>query len=122
MSYLDLNLLVLGLGFWFFVICTVMITQQMRRKLEPGRGLMWRYVFTLAILLVLTAVFDNVIVGLGIVAYNTAHLSGIYLGLVPIEDFAYSVAAVLVLPTLWGVLSYFDEARAAKRNQGPAIQ
>lgn len=107
MNYMTLNLIVLGLGFWFFVISTVFITQQLRKRLDPGRGLLRQYFATLVVLLVLTAIFDNVIVGLGIVAYDTAHITGLMIGVVPIEDFAYTVAAVLVLPTLWGVLAYF---------------
>lgn len=54
--------------------------------------------------LVLTAVFDNVIVGLGIVAYDPAHFSGVRIGLAPIEDFAYAVAAGIGLPALWLLL------------------
>ena len=111
-AYLGLNLFVLGIGFWFFVIAVLMIVQQKRQKADPGRGLLWRYLITLVILLVFTAVFDNVIVSSGIVEYDTANITGIYVGAVPIEDFAYSVAAVLVLPTLWGVLGYFKKERA----------
>ena len=108
---MTLNLLVLGLGFWFFVIGTIFITQQLRKKLDPGRGLLRQYLATLVVLLVLTAIFDNVIVALGIVAYDTTHITGLFIGVVPIEDFAYSVAAVLVLPTLWGVLGYFKQGK-----------
>jgi hypothetical protein len=33
--------------------------------------------------------------------YSAAHTSGATLGLVPIEDFAYPLAALLLLPALW---------------------
>lgn len=112
MTYMTLNLLVLGLGFWFFVVGIVFIAQQRRKKLDPGRGLLRQYVATLAVLVVLTGIFDNVIVALGIVAYDTTHITGLFVGVVPIEDFAYSVAAVLVLPTLWGVLGYFTKDKS----------
>jgi lycopene cyclase domain-containing protein len=52
------------------------------------------------VLVVMTVVFDNVIVGLRIVAYDPARLSGAHIGFVPIEDLAYAVAAVLLLPSL----------------------
>jgi lycopene cyclase domain-containing protein len=58
----------------------------------------------LAVLLVLTAVFDNVIVGTGIVGYDPARILGLRIGVAPIEDFAYPVAAALGLPALWTVL------------------
>jgi lycopene cyclase domain-containing protein len=72
---------------------------------RPNLGL--KYAITLVVLLAFTAVFDNLIIGAGIVAYDPAKISGIYIGIAPIEDFAYSVAAVLVLPTLWGLLGHF---------------
>lgn len=62
------------------------------------KQLPWRAIglATVALLLI-TAVFDNLIIGLGIVAYNEALISGIKIGLAPIEDFAYSLAAPLII-------------------------
>lgn len=70
-------------------------------------NLLLKYAVTLLVLLVFTAVFDNLIIGAGIVAYDPTKISGIFIGIAPIEDFAYTIAAVLVLPTLWGVLGHF---------------
>lgn len=56
---------------------------------------------TLIHLLVMTAVFDSIIVGLGIVAYDPTKLTGIRIGLAPIEDFSYSILAACTLPTIW---------------------
>lgn len=56
------------------------------------------------VLLVITAIFDNVMIGVGIVAYDPDHTSGINVGLAPIEDFAYAIAAAAVLPALWTML------------------
>ena len=50
---------------------------------------------------VLTAVFDNLMIGVGLMTYGTAHLTGVRLGLVPVEDFAYPLAGLLLLPALW---------------------
>ena len=55
------------------------------------------------VLVVLTAVFDNVIVGSGIVGYDPTRILGLRVGVAPIEDFAYAVAAALALPALWHV-------------------
>ncbi len=52
-------------------------------------------------MLILTAVFDNLIILAGIVDYDATKLMGIYLGVVPIEDFAYTVVAVLLVPAIW---------------------
>jgi lycopene cyclase domain-containing protein len=52
-------------------------------------------------MLILTAVFDNLIILAGIVDYDATKLMGIYVGVVPIEDFAYTVVAVLLVPAIW---------------------
>ncbi|MFJ3028120.1 lycopene cyclase domain-containing protein [Curtobacterium sp. NPDC087080] len=56
------------------------------------------------VLLVMTGVFNNVIVGLGIVAYDDALVSGARVGLFPVEDLAYSIGAALLLPSCWVLL------------------
>jgi lycopene cyclase domain-containing protein len=52
-------------------------------------------------LLVMTIVFDNVIVGLRIVAYDPALISGAKIGAIPVEDLAYAMSAIVLLPSLW---------------------
>jgi lycopene cyclase domain-containing protein len=58
----------------------------------------------LAVLLVLTAVFDTVMIAVGLVAYDPALLMGFRVGLAPLEDFAYPVAAAILLPAVWALL------------------
>jgi lycopene cyclase domain-containing protein len=57
-----------------------------------------------AILLIATAVFDNVMIGVGLVGYDRALISGVFVGIAPIEDFAYPVAAIVLLPSVWNLL------------------
>ncbi|NTV39706.1 MAG: lycopene cyclase domain-containing protein [Demequinaceae bacterium] len=52
-------------------------------------------------LVALTAVFDNIIVGLDIVAYDEAKISGVLVPVAPIEDFAYALGAILLVPSVW---------------------
>ena len=56
------------------------------------------------ILLVLTAVFDNVMIAVGLVGYDRVLISGVFIGIAPIEDFAYAIAAIILLPSLWTLL------------------
>lgn len=66
----------------------------------------WRAIGLAAILLlVLTAIFDNVLVGTGIVGYDEALISGAKIGVAPLEDFAYAIAALVLLPSLWSLLT-----------------
>ena len=67
------------------------------------RHLIWRrpVAYTLICLLLMTAVFDSIIVAQGIVAYDNSKLLGIAIGAAPIEDFAYTLAVVVIVPILW---------------------
>lgn len=73
---------------------------------------------TMAALVVLTAVFDNAIVGAGIVGYDDARTLGVRLGVAPVEDLLYSVAAALLLPALWRLATPRAE-RSSGRTDHP---
>jgi lycopene cyclase domain-containing protein len=84
MNYFSLNLI--------FLLALALLT------IPVFRNLRWKAIgFSTAALLLITAVFDNVIIGLGIVAYDETLISGIKIGIAPIEDFAYSLAAPLLI-------------------------
>lgn len=55
----------------------------------------------LGILCGLTLVFDNLIILADIVAYDPDLITGIKLGVAPIEDFFYPIAGVVLLPYIW---------------------
>lgn len=59
------------------------------------------FCYTLVALMLMTAVFDNFIVGSGIVAYDPKLLSGVFIGFAPIEDFAYTLVAAVLIPMTW---------------------
>lgn len=70
-----------------------------------------RWYLPLIPLLVLTAVFDPLIIHFDIVGYDDAKLLGLkWLG-APIEDFMYSILAVILVPSLW---NYLHNERTAK--------
>jgi lycopene cyclase domain-containing protein len=88
MSYAELNLL--------FLVPAAVLLFYFRWLIR------WRKLcFTTGALLLLTAVFDNFIVGSGIVAYNPETLSGVFIGFAPIEDFAYTLVAAVLIPITW---------------------
>lgn len=71
-------------------------------------------VLSTAVLLVMTAVFDNVMIGVGLVGYDESRISGAFVGIAPLEDFAYAVAALVLLPSVWTLLGSRSETEAAK--------
>lgn len=60
---------------------------------------------TLGSLLVLTAIFDNVMIGAGLFTYSAETLEGLLVGLAPVGDFAYPVGAAILLPSAWLLLT-----------------
>lgn len=59
-------------------------------------------------LFVSTIIFDNYLTGLPIVMYNDSLISGVKLGTIPIEDFSYIVALVIIIPSFY---EYFNEKK-----------
>ncbi|MEO0024723.1 MAG: hypothetical protein RL196_1164 [Actinomycetota bacterium] len=88
MTYLLLNFFftvaAIAIGFWLYP--------------KRLRKIAW---MSLVPLLIATAIFDNLIVGFGIVAYDPSKICGLFIGVVPIEDFCYSIAAVWLVPAVW---------------------
>jgi len=69
------------------------------------RGPRWASVgLVLGVVLLMTAVFDNVMIGVGLVGYSAEKISGVFIGIAPLEDFAYAIAAVVLLPSLWTLI------------------
>ena len=95
MTYLWVNLAVLAV--------VVLVAGWAMRGLSPAvrRRTVLAGGIALAVSLVFTAVFDSLIIGAGIVGYDERHLLGWFIGLAPVEDFAYAVAALVLLPALW---------------------
>ncbi|MDI2098860.1 lycopene cyclase domain-containing protein [Ruicaihuangia caeni] len=61
----------------------------------------WRpWLLSMVALLLLTAVFDNVMIWAGLFDYEWSQTAGVRVLLAPVEDFAYPVAALLLLPGL----------------------
>ena len=56
------------------------------------------------LLLVLTAVFDTLMIVADLFRYDESALLGPRVLLVPVEDFAWPVFAVLAVPALWELL------------------
>ena len=105
MTYAELNLL--------FLIPVAVLLMYMRWIVR------WRKLcFTVAALLIMTANFDNFIVGSGIVAYNPQTLSGAFIGFAPIEDFAYTLVAAVLIPLTWWWLGSRQEKVKSVSGKG----
>ncbi|MBF4634972.1 lycopene cyclase domain-containing protein [Agreia pratensis] len=109
MNYWALNAIFLAVVALIAIVAAVRI-----RSVRP-----WVAVtITLGVLLVMTAVFDNVMIGVGLVGYEPSLISGAFVGIAPLEDFAYAVAAAILLPSLWMLLPAGSRASGVDTRPG----
>ena len=88
-----------GLALPFVLLAAaVLATAAVLRR--PSRSWWLATGVTLAGLLVLTVVFDNVMIAADLFRFGDEHLSGARLGRAPVEDLAWPLAAGLGLPGL----------------------
>ncbi len=59
---------------------------------------------TLGSLIILTLVFDNLLIALEVYSYAPSKILGIHVGLAPIEDFMYALLAAILIPAVWNRL------------------
>ncbi|MDP5025429.1 MAG: lycopene cyclase domain-containing protein [Aquiluna sp.] len=90
MSYPLLTIVVLGI----FAVYAFLMRRWL--SLKP-------LTFAALVMFALTAIFDNVIIGTGIVAYDDDLLLGIKILYAPIEDFAYTAVALVLVPSLFNL-------------------
>lgn len=64
-------------------------------------------------LVLLTVIFDNLMIAADLFRFDEAQLSGIQIGLAPLEDLAWPVAAAATLPALTLLLD-LDHPRATR--------
>lgn len=88
----------------FVVAAALVLTVAIVRSDDRARLVRrWWPAITIAgmILIVLTAVFDGLMIGSGLMSYGHSTTSGVRIGLVPVEDFAYPIGGLLLLPGVW---------------------
>ncbi len=90
MTYLLLNLV--------FIVLALIVYLLFRKTVS------WKTLLLTSFgLFVMTAIFDNLIIGFGIVDYSPEMISGIRIGFAPIEDFAYALFGAILIPILWNL-------------------
>lgn len=96
----------LALSIGFFLWALFLFVREWKR---PSKS-WW---IALGVLLVLTLIFDNLAIWAGLFSYTPALISGISLGLAPIEDFFYPLVAMIIVPALWKKFERTNTKRGA---------
>jgi lycopene cyclase domain-containing protein len=82
-----------------FAAVTLGVTLATVRRPRFGRR-MAASALAAVVLVVLTAVFDNLMIAADLFTYPEEHLSGIRIGLAPLEDFSYPLCAAFGVPAV----------------------
>lgn len=99
MTYLLLSLPFVAVGVILFGFG---VTQARRR--DGLRQYLSAWGASTAVLLILTTVFDNVMIAAGLFDYREDGISGIRIALMPVEDLLYPIAGALLLSGVWQLL------------------
>lgn len=67
-------------------------------------------------LVILTVIFDNLMIAANLFFYANEHTLRIRLGLMPVEDLAYVVFTALALPALWELLGTGGDRTGSRSN------
>lgn len=94
----------LEMGFWFVAAAALLLLIVLVAKRIPYGQALAVLGLALVIMSVLTAIFDNLMIAVGLFDYGQQTLLGLYVGRAPIEDFLYPLAAVLLMPALWWLI------------------
>ena len=111
MTYLGLGLL--------FVAAAVGVLLLAWGSVRPPRRWWLATTVTVVALVALTVVFDSVMIAADLFRFDEAALTGLRLGLAPVEDLAWPVAAGLGLPALMALRADRSSSTAAAASAGP---
>ena len=103
MTYADLALA--------FVSGALVLAVVVGRAARLPRQWWWSTFGVGAVLVLLTVVFDTLMIASDLFTYDTAALLGWRVALVPVEDLAWPLVAVLALPALWELSSLLTGRR-----------
>lgn len=101
-TYLILNIV-------FIVIVSVLL----RRWLVKPSKVWW---LTLLVMLFMTFIFDNILVGVGLYQYGLDKILNWYVFYMPVEDFFYTILAVILIPALWNLFNRKEKNTRAENT------
>jgi lycopene cyclase domain-containing protein len=114
MTYLGLDLVVVALA------TAVAVVAAWRGRLH--RRWWATTALTAGALVVLTVVFDTWMIAADLFRYDDAALTGLRIGLTPVEDLAWPVVAAVLLPALWELLGPVPQPAGRRPDVGTRIR
>lgn len=88
----------LGLAAIFVAVTLPVLAIAIITRRPSGRW--WAAVGLTALsLIILTAIFDSIMIAADLFRFDESALTGVHVGLAPIEDFAWPIAAAILIPS-----------------------
>jgi len=88
----------LGLVLTFVALTLPVLAIAVATRRPDGRW--WASVgLTIVTLMALTAIFDSLMIAADLFRFDESALTGIHIGLAPLEDFAWPIAAGILIPS-----------------------
>ncbi|WP_345474057.1 lycopene cyclase domain-containing protein [Glutamicibacter ectropisis] len=106
----------LEMSLWFLAAASLVFLAGLLASRRRLRTVARPMLLSMGLMLLLTAVFDNLMIAAGLFDYGSHALSGVRVGLAPIEDFFYAACAVLLVPGLWWLTEPLERRRAASQR------
>ena len=103
-----------------FLAPCVIVQAVLWRRRPPGHAR--ALVLATLGLILLTVVFDSLMIAGGLFTYAPERISGIRIGLAPVEDLAYPLAAALLGTALWNLRGPADCAPRSPADPGSAAR
>src|SRR5690554_1842654 len=95
---------VIAIGLIAVAVLVRLVAQVRARRL--GRAIPWRPTLLAAlVLIVLTIVFDNVMIAADLFGYAEDEVLGWWIGLAPVEDLSYPLATAIALPAVLSLMT-----------------
>lgn len=85
----------------YLLLNTIFIALIIIVKRKIYRYINLSYLKTALLLVLLTIIFDNIMIYFEFFTYNSARILGIYIGKAPIEDLFYPIFAATIVPFIW---------------------
>lgn len=93
-TYLILNLV--------FILVVILVLRVRLKQVDKA------VLLTAASLILLTLIFDNIMIAMSFFEYNPGKILGVMIGVAPIEDFMYAVLAAIIVPVIWKKMERVD--------------
>lgn len=88
---------------YLLINCAFLVVTFLMLRIRPHKPSR-RWIAVLVVLLILTMIFDSMLVYFSFIDYAPDKILGMRIGFAPVEDFFYAIYAAIIVPLFWNRL------------------